>query len=301
MPPKGLHNQSESQNQGKGKVKGKMTLPSAAHTVRESVRMNFTRDLMRLRESDTETSITFPGTLSNTERKFLHALAEELGMKSKSTGSKKVEGARVITISKQSDRDDTRQVANTEILLTAETVAILRESFSGPDIVYSAAQKAPEPSLRESAERVVGGKSFASKQSFFTPLTDELEFLSQNYLRAQAERIKRDGFLEMQERRSQLPAHQHREAVCTLIKQHQIILVSGETGCGKTTQVPQFLLDDPEIGPSCKMVVTQPRRLSAMAVSSRIAAERSWGFSSQFFQHFNFLMNDHAFQYQKMN
>ena len=40
------------------------------------------------------------------------------------------------------------------------------------------------------------------------------------------------------------------------------------------TQVPQFLLDDSEIGPQCRIVVTQPRRLSAVSVSERIAAER---------------------------
>lgn len=51
-------------------------------------------------------------------------------------------------------------------------------------------------------------------------------------------------------------------------------LVSGETGCGKSTQVPQFLLDDPTIGPSCKIVCTQPRRISAIAVAERIADER---------------------------
>lgn len=40
------------------------------------------------------------------------------------------------------------------------------------------------------------------------------------------------------------------------------------------TQVPQFLLDDPLIGPGCRIVVTQPRRLSAISVAERIAAER---------------------------
>ena len=44
--------------------------------------------------------------------------------------------------------------------------------------------------------------------------------------------------------------------------------------CGKTTQVPQFIFDDPEIGPTCKIAITQPRRLSAMSVSERIASER---------------------------
>lgn len=41
-----------------------------------------------------------------------------------------------------------------------------------------------------------------------------------------------------------LPAAAVRQQVLSLLEQHQVILISGETGCGKTTQVPQFLLDD---------------------------------------------------------
>lgn len=59
-----------------------------------------------------------------------------------------------------------------------------------------------------------------------------------------------------------------------MVREHQVVLVSGETGCGKTTQVPQFLLDDPSIGPAASIVCTQPRRISAMSVAERIAAER---------------------------
>ena len=53
-----------------------------------------------------------------------------------------------------------------------------------------------------------------------------------------------------------------------------MVLISGETGCGKTSQVPQFLLDDPLVGPSCNIVCTQPRRISAISVAERVAAER---------------------------
>lgn len=38
--------------------------------------------------------------------------------------------------------------------------------------------------------------------------------------------------------------------------------------------MPQFLLDDPDIGPTCRMVITQPRRISAISVAERIAKER---------------------------
>lgn len=57
----------------------------------------------------------------------------------------------------------------------------------------------------------------------------------------------------------------------------QVIVVSGETGCGKTTQLPQYILES-EIesgrGAFCSIICTQPRRISAMSVSERVSSER---------------------------
>jgi HrpA-like RNA helicase len=100
------------------------------------------------------------------------------------------------------------------------------------------------------------------------------EHLKKSYEDRQKLRASKSSFATIQSNRSKLPSFQLREEVCKMVKAHQIILVSGETGCGKTTQVPQFLLDDPEIGPSCRMIITQPRRLSAITVAERISAER---------------------------
>ncbi|KAK4414219.1 DExH-box ATP-dependent RNA helicase DExH3 [Sesamum alatum] len=62
-----------------------------------------------------------------------------------------------------------------------------------------------------------------------------------------------------------------------LFSQNQVVVVSGETGCGKTTQLPQYILES-EIeaarGAACNIICTQPRRISAMAVAERVAAER---------------------------
>lgn len=58
---------------------------------------------------------------------------------------------------------------------------------------------------------------------------------------------------------------------------YQVLVISGETGCGKTTQLPQFILEE-EIdnlrGADCSIICTQPRRISAISVAARVASER---------------------------
>jgi ATP-dependent RNA helicase DHX36 len=58
---------------------------------------------------------------------------------------------------------------------------------------------------------------------------------------------------------------------------NQITVIAGDTGCGKTTQVPQLVLDDLILrnqGAAANIIITQPRRISAIGVSERIADER---------------------------
>ncbi|CBI26949.3 unnamed protein product, partial [Vitis vinifera] len=82
---------------------------------------------------------------------------------------------------------------------------------------------------------------------------------------------------KMLEFRGSLPASKEKDALLTAISGNQVVIVSGETGCGKTTQIPQFILES-EIesvrGAVCSIICTQPRRISAMSVSERVAAER---------------------------
>ncbi|XP_075483453.1 DExH-box ATP-dependent RNA helicase DExH5, mitochondrial isoform X3 [Primulina tabacum] len=77
--------------------------------------------------------------------------------------------------------------------------------------------------------------------------------------------------------RRSLPAYKEKDTILSVISQNQIVIISGETGCGKTTQIPQFILES-EIesmrGAMCNILCSQPRRLSVMSVSERIATER---------------------------
>ncbi|XP_028320470.1 ATP-dependent DNA/RNA helicase DHX36 [Gouania willdenowi] len=78
--------------------------------------------------------------------------------------------------------------------------------------------------------------------------------------------------------REKLPSYGKKEELVELINANRVLVVSGETGCGKTTQVTQFILDDHierDVGSTCRVVCTQPRRISAISVAERVAAERA--------------------------
>jgi ATP-dependent helicase HrpA len=71
----------------------------------------------------------------------------------------------------------------------------------------------------------------------------------------------------------ELPVSQRRDEIKALIAKHQVLIVCGETGSGKTTQLPKMCL---ELGRGLvgqAIVHTQPRRLAATATAKRIAAE----------------------------
>ncbi|KAG6746825.1 hypothetical protein POTOM_049194 [Populus tomentosa] len=82
---------------------------------------------------------------------------------------------------------------------------------------------------------------------------------------------------KMIEFRRSLPAYKEKDVLLKAVSENQVIVVSGETGCGKTTQLPQYILEseiEADRGAACSIICTQPRRISAMAVSERVAAER---------------------------
>ncbi|XP_073530855.1 ATP-dependent DNA/RNA helicase DHX36 isoform X1 [Phyllobates terribilis] len=85
-------------------------------------------------------------------------------------------------------------------------------------------------------------------------------------------------YVEMQRFREKLPSNNMKEEIIKMISGNQVTVISGETGCGKTTQVTQFILDDyinKGKGSACHIVCTQPRRISAISVAERVAAERA--------------------------
>ena len=78
--------------------------------------------------------------------------------------------------------------------------------------------------------------------------------------------------------RETLPMWEAQAELVATVRGAQVVLVVGETGSGKSTQVPQFILDEHIAdghGSECNIICTQPRRIAAMSLAQRIAAERS--------------------------
>lgn len=69
----------------------------------------------------------------------------------------------------------------------------------------------------------------------------------------------------------------YRDRIIEEIENHRVIVIEGETGCGKSTQVPQIIFDHyikNLRGSECNIIVAEPRRISALALADWVAKER---------------------------
>ncbi|CAO1631618.1 unnamed protein product [Sympodiomycopsis kandeliae] len=81
------------------------------------------------------------------------------------------------------------------------------------------------------------------------------------------------GHLGLQAQRARLPIAKQRNAILWAVEKSPVTIIVGQTGCGKTTQIPQYLLEAGWAADSQQIGITQPRRISATSVASRVAIE----------------------------
>ncbi|OAA33329.1 DEAD-like helicase [Moelleriella libera RCEF 2490] len=79
--------------------------------------------------------------------------------------------------------------------------------------------------------------------------------------------------LSIEETRKSLPIYQYRDEFLAALEEYQILVIVGETGSGKTTQLPQYLHEAGYTKDGMKVGCTQPRRVAAMSVAARVAEE----------------------------
>ncbi|XP_072429715.1 ATP-dependent RNA helicase A isoform X2 [Chiloscyllium punctatum] len=154
----------------------------------------------------------------------------------------------------------------------------IRQSFAGV-VPWSPPQVNWNPWTSSNIDE--GPLAYATPEQISVDLKNELQYQMQN-----------DSNLQhILNERSQLPVKNFEDEILNSVNCNPVIIIRGQTGCGKTTQVPQYILDEyirSGRGSECNIVVTQPRRISAVSVAERVGCERgeelgkSCGYSVRF-------------------
>uniref|UniRef100_A0A6N2NM09 Helicase ATP-binding domain-containing protein n=1 Tax=Salix viminalis TaxID=40686 RepID=A0A6N2NM09_SALVM len=212
---------------------------------------------------------TFEANLSSFDRAVVHEVCKKMGMTSKSSGRG---SQRCVSVYKNTKKlDDVKGKENlTHLTFSGESKMALGELFSN----YPPAEGGFGTEL-DGKHSGTAGKTREKKDDIFSKPFRKKEEIAKK-VESFASRIEKDVKLkQIVEGRSKLPIASFMDVITSTIESHQVVLISGETGCGKTTQVPQFLLDHNwGKGEACKIVCTQPRRISAISVAERISYER---------------------------
>lgn len=82
-----------------------------------------------------------------------------------------------------------------------------------------------------------------------------------------------ESYKKLRAHREQLPVYQFRDQLIESVRNNRVTIIEGATGSGKTTQIPQFLLEANIIPADKQIVCTQPRRVAALNVANRVAKE----------------------------
>ncbi|KAG9902170.1 ATP-dependent RNA helicase A, partial [Aureobasidium melanogenum] len=89
-----------------------------------------------------------------------------------------------------------------------------------------------------------------------------------------ARKTSTPAYQEMLITRSNLPMFQFRDIALDAVEKNQVTILCGETGCGKSTQMPAFILEhELSLGRPCKIYCTEPRRISAISLAQRVSEE----------------------------
>ncbi|CAM0955681.1 unnamed protein product [Alopecurus aequalis] len=78
---------------------------------------------------------------------------------------------------------------------------------------------------------------------------------------------------ELQDERKNLPVYKLKDDLLKATEEYQVLIIVGETGSGKTTQIPQYLHEAGYTAKGKKIACTQPRRVAAMSVAARVARD----------------------------
>eukprot|EP00041_Stephanoeca_diplocostata_P028192 m.790541 g.790541 ORF g.790541 m.790541 type:complete len:1146 (+) comp23326_c0_seq37:58-3495(+) len=220
----------------------------------ESTRLALHQQLSEFKESSDE-SLPLPG-LSREERAWVHTLCRDLNLQSKSHGK----GTdRTLVVTRIVGKRSVQRLRIRNMSLLEATVRAIPSTDTA------------------SFGRIHRGKD-RSKKSDHSDRTGEsvrhmwppTRSADSTAVSPKTLRVPKD----IVPRQAALPSRKCRSEILELINANQVLILTGETGCGKSTQIPQFCLEHAaDRGLDCRIVCTQPRRLAATSIAHRVSQE----------------------------
>ncbi|KAG9131678.1 hypothetical protein Leryth_009422 [Lithospermum erythrorhizon] len=174
----------------------------------------------------------------------------------------------------RADLDDRHGSTQMEIKMSGDVekkVTNLLSNLEGPVSVDNLPSTSYLSSIKSSTSSEIAREALTSVTSI------NKKKISHELKRKQEEKRESVSVKAMLLFREKLPAYKMRSEFLEAVASNQVLVVSGETGCGKTTQLPQFILEEQISylrGADCSIICTQPRRISAISVAARISSER---------------------------
>ncbi|KAM4854487.1 LOW QUALITY PROTEIN: pre-mRNA-splicing factor ATP-dependent RNA helicase DHX16-like [Thomomys bottae] len=154
----------------------------------------------------------------------------------------------------------------------ARDVDLVEEESSAP----GEAQRRWEEAWLGAASLTFGARDAASQERKYQLVLEEgetIEFACATQLQRDEGPSARPPSGKAQAVRRSLPVFPFREELLAAIANHQVLITEGDTGSGKTTQIPQYLFEEGYTKNGMKIDCTQPRRVAAMRVAARVSRE----------------------------
>ncbi|XP_031345439.1 probable ATP-dependent RNA helicase spindle-E isoform X2 [Photinus pyralis] len=165
-------------------------------------------------------------------------------------------------------------------------IVIEDESFSSDDEEYMHLEKNKSNTYAKEyldKELMLYAKLRSKKESDLMSNVEVVEDLLSSMGRVEVHQLEEEEIKEVyrkyrfDKQSEYLNIDDYRSEILSLLAVNPVVIVQGPTGCGKTTRVPQFILDECRMQDKpCKIVVTQPRRIAAISVAKRVCEERAW-------------------------